>query len=318
MKEVKILSVLLLALLGAAYWSSSQDGQARSSERVTIFEIDKGAVTGLQLVTRTQTVSVSFREDAEKQSYPWFRVETKTSTRGFVGNDKTEKLIKKFAQLEAIRSLGSSFDADALKKLNLDSPLRRLAISTKSERRQFALGGRTHGARDHYIRSDGSREVFLVKKKTISDLESPESQFMQRKVVELAMEDLAAVVISAQGKTKRVLRQNRLSAKDAFWASEKLPQERDETLGNFVDKALRLTARKYGSKESPLDGGKLILTLKLQAEADRALETLVLFKHDEKRLSYSVRSRSTHVRAEVSRSVAEQLERDLEAVLEDR
>ena len=89
-------------------------------------------------------------------------------------------------------------------------------------------------------------------------------------------------------------------------------------LGNFVDKALRLTARKYGSKESPLDGGKLILTLKLQAEADRALETLVLFKHDEKRLSYSVRSRSTHVRAEVSRSVAEQHERDLEAVLEDR
>lgn len=315
MREVKVLSVLLCVLLVAAYWSSSQEGSTRSSERVTIFEVDESAVTGLRLVTRTQTVSMSFRKDAVQAEYPWFRIETKSSTRAFVGNEKSGNLIKAFAEFEAIRSLGSSFDKAALKNLSFHSPNRRLTILMKSGERVFELGGRTHGARDHYLRSVGQKEVFLLRKKTIADLESPEAQFMQRKMLEVEMLDLASVVITAGKKSKTVLRQNRLSAKDAFWASEDLPQARNETLGNFIDKALRLTARKYGTKESPLEGGDLILSLELRDESKQTLDRIMLYKHDSKRLSFSVHSASSHVRAEVSRSISQQLETDLPSLL---
>jgi hypothetical protein len=317
MKEVKILTVVLVVLLSTAYWSSSKDENTRVVDSVTIFETDASAIRGLRLVTRTQTIALSFRRDAGDGSYPWFRIETKTSTRGFVANDKVDKLLKKYADFEAIRSLGSDFDAQQLAKFKFDSPLRKLTIALKSGDRNFELGGRTHGARDHYLRAVGRREIFLVAKKTIADLESPASQLMQRKIIEVSMQDVASVVIKAAKESKTVLRQNRLSTKDAFWASEAKPDERSETLGNYLDKALKLTARKYGTAETKLPSGTLLFEMSWRDESDKPLQTLRLFKSDGKRLSYTAQSEATRVPVEVSRSIAEQLERDLGAMLGD-
>ena len=315
MKEVKVLLALLVLLLGVAYWSNSEEDGPRVVKSVSVFETDASNITGLRLVTKTQTVSMSFRQDDKKASYPWFRIETKSSTRAFVGNDKVEKLLKKYANFEAIRSLGSDFDSERLSKLKFDSPARKLTIQLKSGERKFELGGRTHGARDHYLRSVGGKEVFLVAKKLIADFESPESQLTLRKIMKLSMEDVAAVVVTAKEKSQKILRQNRLSAKDAFWAASAAPDERNETLGNYVDKALKLTARKYGPKESPLPQGDLLFSMRWEDDSGKTLDTIHLFKSDEKRVSYLVQSEATHVPVEVSRTIGEQLERDLAVIL---
>ena len=316
MKEVKVFASLLVLLLGLTYWSTSDEEKPRTVQTASVFETDASNITGLRLVTRTQTVSMSFRKNEQQEKYPWIRIETKSSTRAFVANDKIEKLLKKYANFEAVRSLGSDFDEKALSQLKFDSPARKLSIQLKSGERKFELGGRTHGARDHYLRAVGNKEIFLMAKKTIADLESPESQLMLRKIIKVSLDDVASVLIKSGKKSRTILRQNRLSKKDAFWASSTAPEERNETLGNYVDKVLKLTVRKYGTKESPLPEGKLIAEVHWQNDSGKTLDKLSLYRSDEKRLSFLVRSDATQVPVEVSRSLGEQLERDLPVIFE--
>ena len=102
---------------------------------------------------------------------------------------------------------------------------------------------------------------------------------------------------------------------DAFWASSTAPDERHETLGNYVDKVLKLTARKYGTSESPLPQGDPLFSMSWENDSGKTLENVRLFKSDEKRVSYLVQSEATHVPVEVSRTIGEQLERDLDVIL---
>lgn len=315
MKEVKFLSVILMAILTVLYFDSQEETVSDTVSEVTIAETDPSDITGLTLVTRTQTITMSMKKDTEGEQYPWFRIESKSSTRAFVASDKTEKLVGKYARLKAIRSLGKNFSPEEIASLKLKSPMRRLVIKQGSGEKTFELGGRTHGARDHYIRAKGGSEIYLIAKKTIADLESPEAQLMQRKVISAKLEDVSSALISNENKTIEILRKNRLSKKDAFWASKKEPEQRNETLGNYMSKLLSSTARSYGSREKPLKSESFLLRMKLLDESGDVIDELEVSKGATKRPSYLVKSKATRQIAEIRRTLGEQLEQDLSTVL---
>ena len=315
MKEVKFLSAVLIAILMMLYLDTREDKVSESDTEITIAATNASDIIGLRLVTRTQTISMAIKKDADGDEYPWFRIESKSSTRAFVANDKTKKLVAKYARLQAIRSLGKDFSPPEIEKLKLHSPMRRLVIQQSSENKTFELGGRTHGARDHYIRAKDGSEVFLIAKKTIADLESPESRLMQRKVISAKLEDVSSAIITDKNKTIEILRKNRLSKKDAFWASKKEPEQRNETLGNYMSKLLSVTARGYGTSEKPLESESLLLRMKLLNESEDVIDEFEISKGATKRPSYLIRSKATRQMAEIRRTLGEQLEQDLSSVL---
>ena len=99
MKEVKFLFAVLIVVLTLLYLDSKEESLTQSASEITIFETSPSEITGLRLVTRTQTIAMSTKKDADGEPYRWFRIESKTSTRAFVGNDKAEKLVERYARL---------------------------------------------------------------------------------------------------------------------------------------------------------------------------------------------------------------------------
>ena len=126
-------------------------------------------------------MSLSLR-DADAQKYGWFEVEVRKRKRAFAGNEETDKLIEGFAPFKALRSLGKDLAGKEFEETKLQKPERRLVLNYGGSPKEFEIGGRTSGARDHYLKAKGGNEIYLVASKILGDLEYPEGKYMQRKL----------------------------------------------------------------------------------------------------------------------------------------
>jgi hypothetical protein len=320
MKEVKLYGSLLFVLLIGAYFSYTREEPAPgTTEKVTILDVPKESLKKVELYGKTSTVAISFKTDEQGKEYSWFVVEQNKKTRGFVGNDKVDKMLETFAPFKAIRSLGK-LSADEIKETKLDPPERKLVLTVKSEAKEFDVGGRTSGARDHYVRTKGGQEVFLVASSVLGDLEFPEGRFMQRKLYEKELKDVEKITLMANGKAKSILHRNRLAATEAFWASEAKPDEKSETLGNFVDKLDKLVVSDYPNEAEkfPREGTPIVEVTFFGEDEAKPLGNAEIWRvGDDKKAEYYAFGTTTHMPVKLNRATAEQIERDLATALAD-
>ncbi|MCK6551258.1 DUF4340 domain-containing protein [Myxococcota bacterium] len=323
MNEIKIHGALLVLLLGAAWysWTREEPAAGATSDKVTIVDGNPGQLEGVTFYAKTATVTVTRKKAEKGPEYHWFTVEQSGRKKTFVGNDKVEKMLEGFAPLKGLRSLGR-LEGTELAETKLDKPERKLVLAFKSGPRALDVGGRTNGARDHYVRIQGQSEVFLVGSAVLGDLELPEGRFMQRKLRNEPLTEVGKVQVAANGKTKVIVQQNAGAANEAFWAAEAKPDEKNETLGNWVDKLDKLTAVDYGSEESKLpteaEGTPILEATWYGDGGDEVLSTISLWKAgDAAKPDYYARSTATRLPVKLSRLAAEQLEKDLETVLAD-
>jgi hypothetical protein len=318
MSEVKLYGGLLVGLLVAAYVSHTRQAPPPDEGAVRILDAKPEELEKLELFARTQTVAFAWRSTPEGERYPWFEIESGGARRGFAGSDESKTMLGSFAPFLALRSLGTELSAEELKQVGLAGPKpeRRLVLGLRGGARAFEVGGRTSGARDHYVRPEGSREVFLVAARVLADLDLPDGKFMQRKLRSATLAEVERVVLAANGKRVTALHKNRRSQADAFWASESKPDEKDETLANYLDKLEKLSALEYlGDAKAP-GGESVVLEVSWVGEKDEALGKLTLSRSGEgETASYRALSTATRTPVKVSRVTGEQLERDLEAVL---
>lgn len=316
MKEVKLYTVALVALMVMAYLSWTKKDEAREQTAVTLLDGKPDGIERVELYTKTSTVLLTFR-DISGERVPWFEVEGSRKTRVFVGGEKVDKLLEDFGPFEALRSLGKGLSDKELELTGLDAPERKLVINRKGTSKTFHVGERTSGARDHYVRPKSSKEVFIVASKVLSDLQFPEGKFMQRKLRDAARTEVDKVTISADKGTLVALQKNRLSTRDAFWALEATPDQKNETLGNYLDKLEKLTAVEYLADPKTYDGASAVLEAVWSSEDGEELGRVSLRRAGEgKSAAYYAISTATKVPVKVSRFTGEQLERDLATVIE--
>ena len=314
MSENKLYGVLLAALLALAYLSWHRASDAPGETQVALLNGQPQALKGIRLVAPTATVAVSFRE-AEPTRHAWFEVQTASGQRRFTGNKAFHDNLKAYAQLKAERSLGKLGRSD-LEQTGLVRPSRRLELEFGERVRSFEIGGQTSGARDYYLRRAGGKEVFLVRRSMISDLETPQGRFMQRRLRRAPLKDVAELEISAGSQTTAGLQQNRVSPTDAYWARAENPDSVSDALGNYVTKLERLTAVKYLEDASVFDGATPVLSVRWKGDDEELLDTLELRRRaDTSTPTYIARTNATQAPVEVPRFVAEQLESDLALVL---
>lgn len=315
MREVKLYGAVLAALLFAAYLSWTRKEAPQDLEKATLLEVKAEAIQALDLYTKSTTVAFSRRQGEGGQSYPWFAVETQERARGFAGNDEVKKLLEGFGPFTAVRSLGKELSQRELEEIQLAKPQATLVITHGTTRKEFEVGGRTGGARDWYVRPKGGKEVFLVASRILGDLEFPESKYMQRRLRAELVKDVERLTLNGGGRSLVALQKNRESGPEAFWSTEAAPEERDETLGNFIDKLEKLSVAEY------LEGDRLedavpILEVEWTGAAGKRLGSAKLYRRGEgKTADYLAVSSTTRVPVKVSRFTGEQLERDLPSVL---
>jgi hypothetical protein len=314
MSEVKLFAVLLLALMVGAYLTWTAEDDKATETKVTIFDGLPEQITKIELYTKTQTVAVDAKE-ANGEKYTWFEVDSRGRKRSFVGNEKSDDLKKKFAPFVALRSLGKGLTESELEFAKLDEPERKLVVTIQGKRRELDVGGRTTGARDHYVRSKGDAEVYLVASKVLGDLEFPEGKFMQRKLRSAENKEVDKLLLAAGDNSLTAFQKNRLSPKDAFWTREG-SEDKDDTLKNFIDKLEKLTAIEYpADAQKMFDTGETILEVSWFDEDGKELGRAKLTRNGEgKKADYFAQSTATRIPAKVSRFTAEQLETSLEGL----
>lgn len=321
MKEVKLYGALLLVLLVGALWSFTKgDPSATSaaSEKVDVVDVQKDSLKGLVFYAKTSTVEVSSKKDETGKDYWWFVVEQAKRKRGFVGNDKVKGMLDGFAPFKALRSLGKLADSE-LKETKLEKPEKKLVLKLRDGDRAIDVGGRTSGARDHYVRPAGTQEIFLVGSSILGDLEFPEGRFMQRKLREPLLKDMSKAEIKLNGKTKTFFQKNRLSPQDSFWATEAAPEEKSETVGNYMDKLDKLSATDYANdtEKYPRNGTPILEVTWYGEDEAKPINTTEIWKVEgtDKKVDYYAISEDTRVPVKLSKFAAEQVERDLGTVM---
>lgn len=317
MNEVRLFGGLLAVLLVAAYLSWTHEDEGADTSEVALWSIQPSQLERLELVTTTQTVAFS-RTDADEQDYGWFEVTRRDKKTTFVGNDAVEKLVESFAPLTALRSLGRSLEGEALTRTGLDNPKRKLTVVADGTSRVYDVGERTHGARDHYVRPQTSKEVFLLAARTLGDLEFPQSKFMQRSLLVKPLTEVEAAVLSANGKTLSVVHTNRGAPADAFWATE--GEERpNEVVGSFMLKLSRLTITEYPENLAAFEAAQPVLEIVWKDEDGQSMGTTALFRTgrdaDDPKATYFAKSDRTVRPGLVSKTTAARLEKDLSSVL---
>ncbi|MEM7677613.1 MAG: DUF4340 domain-containing protein [Myxococcota bacterium] len=315
MNEVRVFGVLLAVLLTGAYFSwTNEDDRADTSE-VTLFDIPATKLERVELFAKTQTVAVSF-EHADDQINGWFEIVRRNKRTVFTANAEAGTMFAKFAPFTALRSLGKTLNDDELKQLGLDKPERTLAITANRQTRTFQIGARSHGARDHYVRADGSPEVFLVASKTLGDLEFPDSRFMQRGILVRPLGDVDTAVLSANGVTLEATHKNRNDRASSFWAGKGETQP-NQQLGSFMLKLSRLTIRSYPEDLTEVNKATPILQVDWRDEGGKSLGTTALFRLGEgPKARYFAKSDRTRRPGELAKKPAAQLEQDMQSILQ--
>lgn len=315
MNEVRIYSVLLVVLLLAAYTSWTREEPGETDTKVVLLEAQPEEIKGLKLVTRTQTISLSWR-DLQGERTPWFTTKSRTRTRQFAGNSEVKTMVKRFAPFEALRSLGKDLSEEELKTTKLDANTSKLTVAAGNTERSFVVGGKTGGSRDFYVQRAGDSEVLLVASKTLSELQYPDGKFMQRKLRRQDKKDVVAIEVEAGGVKKRLLQQNRLAPTEAFWSAASTPDEKNDELGAWADKLEKLTVLDYLESEDDHKKGTEVFTARYLGEDDKVLSEIKLRRDgDGKKATYTAMSTATRWPVKVTRFTAEDLEKTLATVL---
>jgi hypothetical protein len=237
------------------------------------------------------------------------------STMTLVSIAGAQKLVEQLAPLKALRSIGRIGD-DRAAEFGLNEPEGTLTVKIGQAERKLIFGGQTPGGGDRYARDPASGEVFAVKGEIFRNLDGAESNLMERGLHEWPESDVGAATITAQGKTRSLVRGG--EERKRFWADPSAPETNDETAGNWMSKLDRLRPTEYAL--TPPAGAEVVARVDFTGPGGVAkLGYLELIKAPAAasggKPDYYIVTERTRLHAKVPAQAAEQVEQDVGSVL---
>lgn len=233
----------------------------------------------------------------------------------FIGVKDANELTEEVASLRASRALGA-VAPDKLADFGLSGEeTATLVIELASGTRTFTVGGRTPGGSDVYVQDKQSQAVFVLSGATTRDVELAESRIMEREL--LSSEDgplVNTVVLNHEGKTRSIVRSKEHAS---FWTDESQPNEKNETLTNWMKKFERLRIHSYPA-EQPQDA-QILVTADFRGPDGKPLGTIELAQQSvppEDTPRYLARSPHTRLWGVVLTSSGRELAQDLPTIME--
>ena len=237
------------------------------------------------------------------------------STVSFVSVSGAQKLADQLAPLKALRGIGKIGD-DRAAEFGLTEPEGTLTVKIGQAERKLIFGSTTPGGGDRYARDPASGEVYAIKGDVFRNLEGAESSLMERSLHEWPESDVGAATITAQGKTRSLVRGG--EERKRFWADPGTPEVNDETAGNWMSKLDRLRPSEYAL--TPPAGAEVVVRIDFAGAGGAAkIGYLELIKAAPAapggKPDYYIVTERTRLHAKVPAQAAEQVEQDVGSVL---
>jgi hypothetical protein len=321
--------LLAVACVASFYvWSRDKKATAAAVADVTVWGGRPEDVQRIAFESSTTKVSLEARQDAQGR---WFfgTVERASSpisdagappprkTTTFASVAAAQKVAQALAPFRALRFIGA-VDNQRAGEFGFKDPTPVVVVSVSGKEHRLGIGGPTPSGTDRYVRDEGSGSVYAVRGDFLRDLESGDTNLLERDVHDLKDADITSVRVLAGGKTREIFRRGPSSKR--IWTDTASSENADETLSNWFNKVDRLKAAEYVS--DPAGPVETVLRLEYAAKGTRGvfldlakIPTASAGGHPGSKSDYLVRTEHTRLWTKVFAPSAEQVEQDLGSVL---
>ncbi len=236
----------------------------------------------------------------------------------FISLGKGEELVKSLATLKASRVLGK-VAPERMSEFGFDkTEFGTLEVVVSGKKHSLALGEKTPGGSDRYVRDPESGEAYVIAGSIANDLTSADNRLVEREFHDFGEEKVAKVVLTAGEATREIVRHK--EEKD-FWSKPDSPETKDETVSNWMTKVDRLRVTNYvEAPEPPVKPEDTVVRIEYFNERGKSLGFFELVRRpppadSKERPDYYARSERSRWYATVLRSTAEQIDQDLSSVM---
>ena len=236
---------------------------------------------------------------------------TKTA---FKAGVKGDELFASLSPMLALRKLGD-MSPEKMETTGLDDPKDALVIERRGKTTKLEVGGEVYGTRDRYVRDPATGEVYLVDDELLRPLRYARTRLPDRTLWSFDAPDISKITIGSPDGSVEVLHQNPQDAEKASWVRAASPDEADEQLKTWMDKAMRMKSSAYADEEDDLDGIELLFSLTIEDSAGKTQTLEVLRKPDDDKANYWGRSEHTRGTVKLLRGQTRALADDLSAII---
>jgi uncharacterized protein DUF4340 len=238
-------------------------------------------------------------------------------SRRFISLTKGKELAESLASLKALRVLGK-LAPERLPEFGFNNEeMGTLKVVVGGKEHSLALGEKTPGGSDRYVRDIETGEAYVIAGTIANDLTSADNRLIEREFHDFGDEKVAKVVLKTATGSREIVRH---AVEKDFWSRPDSPDTKDETVSNWMTKVDRLRVTNYIEPLEPApQPGDQVVTVEFFADHGRRLGHLELLRRpaqdSKERPEYVARSERTRWYATVLRSTAEQIDQDLSSVM---
>lgn len=315
---------LLVAAVGLALHMSGHTTESTNTAAgpaTDLWRVDPGQVSRIEFESPDKRVVVLPKRDSAGE-YSIVSVESLSKpvdmdagaasspmNRHFVSIDAAEKVKQALARFKVLRTIGK-VDQKRAAEFGLDKPEGTLRITIAGSPRVFTIGSSTPGGGNYYARDEQSGSVQVAVGDPISSMLYADSRMVERDLHGFKLDEPSRAAI-LMGQKKRQLA--RVQNKPGSWADLQIPAKEDETATNWMSKLAQLRVAAYAEK--PNVASEPVFRVEY-FDAKAKLGYIELFKpQGDRDATYWVRTERSRWFAEVTRTQAEQLERDIAIVV---
>jgi hypothetical protein len=227
----------------------------------------------------------------------------------FISVDAAEKMLGGIARFRTQRSIGK-LDKQRIAEFGLDKPTGTIKIDLAGAVRTLTIGASTPGGGNYYVRDEQTGIVQVAVGDPISALQYAEARLIERDLHGFKTDEVGRLVVQAGGKRRQLVR---VPGKPNAWADVAKPAVADESASNWVTKLAQLRVNAYEEKcqSAPIP----VLRVEYgDAKSDLGYIELFRVTEGSDPVKYVVRTERSRWFAEVVKSQAEQLEKDITLV----
>lgn len=307
-------------------WTREEQPKALVQSEATVWQGREEDVAKIAFEGKTKKVSLEAKRDDLGAYYVGtFERESSAPPKGadpnapgktkfeFVSVGGAQKLAKSLSTLKALRALGKIPD-DRAGEFGLAEPEGTLFVTVRGAERKLVIGGTTPGGGDRYVKDPATGETYVIDGDAVRDLDTAESKLVERDLHEWKETEVTAAALEVGGKSRQLVRGGPEGKR--FWADPGAPDQKDETIGNWMAKLDRLRPTDYVM--SPPQGKQDVLRVEYKA-GSRVLGNLELVRvpaaDPSGKPEYYVKSERTRMYAKVPAQTAEQVDQDLGSIV---
>ncbi len=252
-REPLVYAVLVVAALGVAFRTWTHEERAAAAPGAAVAWHERAdALVSVELTQPGHHVLIR-RLDPDGTPYLWATTDT---SQFLVSDESGPRLVDALAVPQALRDLGVP-NARERRDYGLDTTRTRVVIRFGKRTRELLVGAPTYYTGDRYVLAQPGDHAYVLPQATLAPFDSPEQLLMQHKLHTFSQERVAAVTLSAGGRTWSMHRLGPAGAPKGpvppagAWAPLTGPQQPNVAYATFLQRVDGLWAAGYAPRQDP-------------------------------------------------------------------